>query len=59
MANYAVTDLTTASCKSIEEAMAALEVLMETIDNTKTIYYVDLIEQPNAGRYMGVIIHQA
>jgi len=58
MAAYAVTDLTTAA-DSIEAVMAALEVLMETITDTKTIYYVDIIELPNARKYQGVIIHEA
>jgi hypothetical protein len=58
MAAYAVTDLTTASDR-IEAVMAGLETLMETIDNTKAIYYVDIIELKDQGKYQGVIIHQA
>lgn len=58
MAAYAVTDLTTAS-NSVEGVMALLETAMETIDNTKTIYYVDIIEMPDQKKYMGVIIHAA
>lgn len=58
MAAYAVTDLTTAA-NSIEAVMAELETKMETIDNTKTIYYVDIIEMPENKKYMGVIIHAA
>ena len=58
MANYAVTDLTTASDR-IEKVMADLETLMETIDDAKAIYYVDVVEVDQQGKYAGVIIHQA
>lgn len=58
MANYAVTDLTTASDR-IEQVLADLETAMETIDNTKTIYYIDVIELQQQGKYAGIIIHQA
>jgi hypothetical protein len=58
MAAYAVTDVTTASDR-IEAVMAGLETLMEAIDDAKTIYYIDIIELKDQGKYQGVIIHQA
>jgi hypothetical protein len=58
MAAYAVTDLTTASDR-IEKVLADMETLIETIDNAKTLYYVDIVELPRQNKYAGIIIHQA
>lgn len=59
MAAYAVTDLSTTSNESIEAATALLEILLETIDNAKTLRYVDIIELLDQRRYIGIVIHDA
>lgn len=58
MAAYAVTDLTTASNR-LEKVMADLETAMETIDDAKAIYYIDVVELRDQSKYIGVIVHQA
>tara|TARA_Y100000310_G_C20127355_1_gene554241 strand:+ start:18 stop:191 length:174 start_codon:yes stop_codon:yes gene_type:complete len=57
MAAYAVTDFLT-SADSVTAVMAALEVQIDTIDNTKTLRYVDIIPQPD-NTWIGVIIYDA
>lgn len=57
MAAYAVTDFST-SADSVTAVMAALEVQIDAIDNTKTLHYVDIL--PTADRkFIGVIIYDA
>ena len=58
MANYSVTDQTTDS-DSIEVVAAALETLIEAVDNTKTIRYCDIIPLPQQGKWKGVLIYDA
>lgn len=57
MALYAVTDYVT-SGDSIEAVMAALEAKIDTIDNGKTLRYVDILELPDR-TYQGIIIYDA
>ena len=57
MAAYAVTDYVT-DPGSIDVVMAALEVQLETVDDAKTIRYVDIIEQPDR-QWRGVLIYDA
>ncbi len=57
MAAYAVTDFTT-SADSVTAVAAALETQIETIDDAKTIRYVDIILQPDR-TWIGVIIYDA
>ena len=58
MANYAVTDLTTAT-DSLEAVAAALEALLEGITDTKTIYYIDILRLEDQQKFQGIVIHQA
>lgn len=57
MAAYAVTDFVT-SKDTVTAVMAALEVKLDTIDNGKTLRYIDIIETPDRN-YQGVIIYDA
>ena len=57
MALYAVTDYVT-SADTVTAVMAALEVKLDTIDNGKTIRYIDILQLPN-NEYQGVIIYDA
>jgi hypothetical protein len=57
MAAYAIDDHVTAE-GSVEVVMAALEVLLDAIDNTKTIRYVDIIPMPNR-KFKGVLLVDA
>lgn len=56
MVNYAVTDYIT-NIGSLREALADLETYLETVDNTKTIYLVDV--KRVGGGYQGIVIHLA
>lgn len=57
MANIAATDLLT-PVGTLVEVIAAMEVLLETIDTSKTLYLVD-IKETQGGGYVGMILHQA
>ncbi len=57
MAAYAVTDFVT-SADSVVAVMAALEVKLDTIDNGKTIRYIDIIAQPD-NTWIGIIMYDA
>ncbi len=55
MANYAVVDFLTA-LGDLETVMAAMEVHIETVDNTKTIRMMS-IHAVASGTFQGVIIY--
>jgi hypothetical protein len=57
MANYAVTDYNTGKVGSISAALAALETKLETIDNSKTIRYIDV--KSDGADWQGVLIYDA
>ena len=58
MALYAVTDYVT-DPDSVTAVMAAMEVIFDgTITDSKTIHYIDIIEQPDR-TWIGVIIADA
>ena len=57
MAAYAVTDFVTSE-DSVTAVMAALEVQIDTIDNGKTLRYVDIIHLPN-NKWIGVVLYDA
>jgi hypothetical protein len=59
MAAYAVTDKTTSTYDSQEDVAVGLETLLQAIDSTKTIRYIDIIELPRQRQWQGVIIHDA
>ena len=58
MANYAVTDWSSAS-NSVEAVAALMETQLETIDDTKTIRYIDIIRLEDQQKFMGIIIYDA
>lgn len=55
MANYAVVDFLTAMA-DLETVMAAMEVQIETVDNTKTIRMMS-IHSIGSGMFQGVILY--
>ncbi len=57
MANYAITDHATIP-GTIEEVLALLETYLETIDDAKTIYLLD-IKMLGSAKFQGVVIHSA
>ena len=59
MAPYAVTDYTTVPCAGLEALAAAMEVLQQSIDATKAIYYIDIVKLHDEDMYKGVIIAAA
>ena len=54
MVNYAITTHETV-LDSVQNVLALLETYLETIDNTKTIYLLELV--PYGGSWKGVVIH--
>ena len=58
MANYAVTDWSSSS-NSVEEVATAMETQLETIDDAKTIRYIDILRLDEQNKFMGVIIYDA
>ena len=56
MANYAVTDFRT-SVGNPSTVLAELETKLETIDDSKTIRYIDII--PSGNSFVGVLIYDA
>lgn len=60
MANYAVTDYSTGEKDSVEEATAALEAYLETIDTTKTIYAMGVVALGrDRQKCVGYVLHIA
>ena len=55
MTNYAVTDWSTHG--SVEEVLAAMEIQLETVDNTKTIFLANVVKQGN--EFVGVLLYAA
>ena len=53
MANYSVTTFSTKG--EYDEVLAALETKLETVDNGKTIRYVDIVERGN--EFVGILIY--
>jgi hypothetical protein len=58
MANYAVTDWSSVS-DSVEAVAALMETKLETIDDTKSIRYIDILRLDEQKKFMGVIIYDA
>ena len=56
MANYAITDHVTVTKSSIEGVTALLETYLETVDDSKTIHKIDIV-QTNGGSYIGYVLH--
>jgi hypothetical protein len=57
MANYAVTDHLTVVDDPVT-VMAALETYLETVDDSKTIHLLQVIQLGSAG-FQGLVIHGA
>jgi hypothetical protein len=57
MANYSVTDYVTA-IDTPEKVAAELETYLETVDNTKTLYLVTVV-QFGLERCRGIVLHAA
>jgi hypothetical protein len=43
MANYSLTRYTTPEQDSIDDALAAIETKLETVDDTKTIRWIEIV----------------
>lgn len=56
MVNYAVTDFRT-SPGSASVVLSELETKLETIDDSKTIRYIDIL--PSGNSFVGVLIYDA
>ena len=56
MVNYAITTHET-SLDSVQNVLKALEVYLETVDNTKTIYLLEILDF--GGNFKGVVVHAA
>jgi len=57
MAAYAVTDYVS-TADTVEQCAAALETKLETIDNSKTIRYIDILQLPD-NTYQAILIYDA
>ena len=57
MANFAVTDHVTIA-DTVDAVAALLETYIETVDDAKTLRYIDVILQSD-GNYKGFVIHDA
>jgi len=57
MADYKVTDYSTAS-DSLEKVAADMETKLETLDSTTNgLRYIDIVMLPDQKKYMGIIIY--
>lgn len=57
MANYLITDYDTGVLASVSLVTAALETYLETIDDTSTIYGMEIIKAGTGG-FIGYVIHK-
>lgn len=57
MAAYSVTRFTTVEDSAVAVA-AAIETQLDTVTNTKVIYYADMLPLSN-GKFIGVLVYDA
>lgn len=57
MANYAITDYSTGRQNSVSACTALIEIYLETIDDSKTIYACGVVTV--GGEFEGYVIHKA